>query len=260
MNKIKTVMSFLMCLTVLSACSDIKDKTIQKETTTIIVEQTEELVTTNNDAVSSKNETTTVVATETTVVTTQQVTDNLKSDERTEIYEETIETEAVNQIFDSDLKIVAEEQFEKSCEMQWKYLMNCPFELDYEDTVEEGNNISYRVLGADFVDILADYNTVFTSSITENGESTSGDRSAETLQQKYRVSQNATYCTDSGRGRKQSYQYTYFECISYEDNILKLNAISVYINEDGQSTTKENPFTMVYIDGHWKTWEFTLPY
>ncbi len=163
-------------------------------------------------------------------------------------------------IFDSDLKVMAMEQFEKSCEMQWKYLMSCPYELDYEDTVSDGNNVAYRVIGGDFNDILADYNTVFASSITENGVQTSGDRSAEKLQEKYRVSQYGTYCTDGGRGKNKAYQYTYPEFISYEDNILKLNAISVYENEDGSCYTEENSFTIVEIDGQWKTWDFTLPY
>ncbi len=165
------------------------------------------------------------------------------------------------QLYDeAELKEIAAEQYEKSCEMQWKYLMSCPYELDYDDTVADGNNVAYRVIGADFNDILADYNTVFASNITENGVQTSGDRSAEKLQEKYRVSQYGTYCSDGGRGKNKSYEYTEFEFISFEEEILKLNAISYYTKSSSDTEVKENPFIVVKIDGQWKTWDFTLPY
>lgn len=161
---------------------------------------------------------------------------------------------------EANLEQVVFEQYEKSCEMQWKYFMNCPYELNYDDAVGEGNNMAYRVIDADLDDILSDYNTVFTSYIIENGEQTRGDRSAEKLQEKYRVSQYGIYCTDGGRGKRKSYDYTEFEFISYEDDILKLNAISFYTNPSGKTETKEAPFTIVEMDGQWKTWDFTLPY
>lgn len=156
-----------------------------------------------------------------------------------------------------DFEQIATEQYEKSCEMQWKYIINCPFELDYDDIVGNG----YRVKDIDSLnDILWDYNTVFTSVITENGEVSTGDRSAETLQQKYFQTDNGLYCIDGGRGKNKSYKSTDFEFISYEDDILKLTAISYYEDSDGETTTKENPFTIVNDNGTWKTYDFTLPY
>lgn len=157
----------------------------------------------------------------------------------------------------TDFEQIATEQYEKSCEMQWKYIINCPFELDYDDIVGNG----YRVKDIDSLnDILWDYNTVFTSVITENGEVSTGDRSAETLQQKYFQTDNGLYCIDGGRGKNKSYKSTDFEFISYEDDILKLTAISYYEDSDGETTTKENPFTIVNDNGTWKTYDFTLPY
>lgn len=156
-----------------------------------------------------------------------------------------------------DFEQIATEQYEKSCEMQWKYIINCPFELDYDDIVGNG----YRVKDIDSLnDILWDYNTVFTSVITENGEVSTGDRSAETLQQKYFQTDNGLYCIDGGRGKNKSYKSTDFEFISYEDDILKLTAISYYEDSDGETTTKENPFTIVNDNETWKTYDFTLPY
>lgn len=156
-----------------------------------------------------------------------------------------------------NLEQTAAEQYEKSCEMQWKYIINCPFELDYDDMVGNG----YRVKDIDSLsNILCDYNTVFTSCITENGEVSRGDRSAETLQQKYIPAESGLYCIDGGRGKNKAYKSTEFEFISYENDILKLTAISFYEDSEGNVTTKENLFTMAYIDGQWKTYDFTLPY
>lgn len=157
----------------------------------------------------------------------------------------------------SELENTASEQYEKSCEMQWKYIVNCPFELDYDDMIGNG----YRVKDIDSLnDILWDYNTVFTSCITENGETSRGDRSAETLQQKYIPAESGLYCIDGGRGKNKSYKSTEFEFISYENNILRLTAISYYEDSNGETTAKENPFTIVNVDGEWKTYDFTLPY
>lgn len=170
----------------------------------------------------------------------QPETEVPEQQERTEeeIYEDSESAE--------DIESIAAEQFEKSCEMQWSYLIGCPYELDYTDTYE----YAVRVVGLNSIsDVLADYNEVFDGNCPE-------------LAEKYIETQYGLYCYDGGRGSNIYYQDTDLELISYEGNTAVFNAISHYTDpETGEpQEDKINTFTIINCDGVWKTSEFTLPY
>ncbi len=261
MSKIKITLITMLCVAAFTACEAKSTNTSSDGNSLSTIEGTAAEAT--ETTIPSDEKETIIDTTDETIATASEISSKFETQaEATSetVTEETADDNGFSKYQELNLEKTASEQFQKSCDMQWKYLINCPYELDYEDSVGEEGNAAYRVIEADLNDILSDYNTVFISSITENGETYPGDRSAEVLQQKYRISQYATYCSDSGRGKNKLYKSTDFEFISYENDILKLNAISYYDSSDGETVTKENPFTMIYSDGQWKTWDFTLPY
>ncbi len=165
--------------------------------------------------------------------------------EENEQSEETPKEEATSENT-ADILAIAQEQFQKSCETQWKYLFGCPYELDYNDTYE----YAVRVIGVNSIsDILAEYNEVFAGNRTE-------------LSEKYIETQDALYCYDGGRGENISYLNTELELISNENDVAVFNAISHYADpETGEPMEDEvNTFTIINYNGVWKTSEFTLPY
>lgn len=259
MKKITAVLAVLLCLTAFSGCTD----SIKITEGSVMTDQSVEDKTSTDDKKDSE-ESEDVLADDSQEKSDENDNENNEAEEEAENKEDNnSEDDEASEIGEepkynwSELEKTASEQFEKSCEMQWKYIVNCPFELDYDDMIGNG----YRVKDIDSLgDILLDYNTVFTSCITENGETSQGDRSAETLQQKYIPAESGLYCIDGGRGKNKSYKSTEFEIISYEDDILKLTAISYYEDSDGETAAKESPFTIVNENGEWRTWEFTLPY
>ncbi len=146
----------------------------------------------------------------------------------------------------TDIEEIGEELFDKACQTQWEYLIDCPYELDYEDTYE----YAVRVIGADSLsDVLMDYNKVFT-----------GDRPE--LKEKYISTQYALYCYDGGRGANIYYQDTDLELVSCENNTAVFDAVSHYADPETFEPMEDevHTFVIVRVDDDWRVSEFMLPY
>ncbi|MGN0614152.1 MAG: hypothetical protein ACI4JB_09685 [Porcipelethomonas sp.] len=140
----------------------------------------------------------------------------------------------------------AQAQFEKSCRTQWEYLMDCPYELDYDDMY--GNAVRVKNVNS-ISEVMEDYGEVFI-----------GDRPE--LLEKYIETRDGLYCYDGGRGANIEYQGTDLITVKVDGDTAEFTAVSHYTDPSTgeQAPDVENSFVMVYTDGVWKTSVFTLPY
>ncbi len=146
-----------------------------------------------------------------------------------------------------DITETAVKLHEKSCEIQWMYLVDCPYQLDYDDMSENG---AVRVNDVDSLsEIISKYCEVFVSEAPE-------------LSEKYFEKDGKLYCYDGGRGANIYYKGTELIFVSEDENKASFTAVSHYADpETGEPMdNRAYDFEMVKIDGVWKTSVFTLPY
>lgn len=234
-----SVMLLSACLMFYSACSDVSDKNINNE-----------LISTAEEKTSGITDT---VVSEEYVAVQQQIKEDQHEtmqqpeeieEESEKTAEEKEEPEKIENI--TNINQIGKEQFDKSCKTQWDYLIDCPYELDYNDTYK----YAVRVVGINSIsDVLEDYNKVF-------------DGNSPELAEKYIATQHCLYCYDGGRGANIYYVDTELELVSYEGNTAEFIAVSHYADpQTGEAMSDEqHRFVIVRKDGAWKTVEFTLPY
>lgn len=146
--------------------------------------------------------------------------------------------------YSSDIMSVAQAQFEKSCQMQWNLIVDCPYNMDYDNMTGSGavpiddSNIT------SVEDVADTYRTVF--------------ETADPVYSKYYDDGDKVYCYDGGRGANIYYTGTDLELVSQSDTELVFNAVSHYSDDNTPERTKT--FSMVLEDGVWKTESFSLPY
>lgn len=146
--------------------------------------------------------------------------------------------------YSSDIMSVAQAQFEKSCQMQWNLIVDCPYNMDYDNMTGSGavpiddSNIT------SVEDVANTYRTVF--------------ETADPVYSKYYDDGDKVYCYDGGRGANIYYTGTDLELVSQSDTELVFNAVSHYSDDNTPERTKT--FSMVLEDGVWKTESFSLPY
>ena len=86
----------------------------------------------------------------------------------------------------------AQKLFESACQTYWKFLINCPYDLDYSDYVENDFKWQfYRIKNPDvhsMADVERDFNKVFSS------------RYSNDLSANYRESNGSVYALNGERG------------------------------------------------------------
>lgn len=145
-----------------------------------------------------------------------------------------------------DITETAVKLHEKSCETQWKYLVDCPYQLDYEDASGE----AFCVKGINSLSEITDeYCEVFAEIAPEFSE-------------KYFEENGKVYCRDGGRGGNIYYKGTELILVSSDDNKASFTAVSHYADPETNEPmdSRSYDFEMIKDNEVWKTSVFTLPY
>ncbi len=145
-----------------------------------------------------------------------------------------------------DITEIAVSLHEQSCETQWKYLVDCPYELDYEDASGE----AFCVKGVSSLsEITAEYCQVFAEIPAEFSE-------------KYFEENGKVYCRDGGRGGNIYYKGTELIFVSSDKNSASFTAVSHYADPETNEPmdSRSYDFKMIKDKEVWKTSVFTLPY
>lgn len=145
-----------------------------------------------------------------------------------------------------DITEIAVKLHERSCAMQWKYLVNCPYQLDYDDTSGEAVRVT-------------DINSL--SEITEEYCKIFAGNGSELLE-KYFEEDGKVYCYDGGRGANIYYKGTELILVSSDENTASFTAVSHYADPETNEPmdSKSYDFKMINDNGAWKISVFTLPY
>ncbi|MBE6846221.1 MAG: hypothetical protein E7508_11115 [Ruminococcus sp.] len=242
MKKIIAVSAALLCMLSFSACDIIEKAELESPVSSeadINVNADKEA-----DSEAEKNE-----AEEEDADDADLSDSEVNSDENTQEKSDTdSDTPDMQDEQDSDKSIeeIGQELFDKSCETQWKYLLGCPYETDYNDM----NGYAVRIVGiSSLEEIEAGYCEVFAEPSDE-------------LYEKYFEADGGVYCYDGGRGSNISYVSTDLVLERSDDEKAVFTAVSHYADpQTGESEEdEENSFVIIYTDGQWKTSEFKLPY
>ncbi len=224
----------LLCITAASGCSDDTLKTNVRKNNSIAESSSVEEIKEDTDESSEKPE-----------ESAKETEEN--SESSTEAEQLSIPEEQISYSNESgELTDIAVELHKKSCETKWGYILSCPYELDQEDTTENG---ACRVIGVDSVEkIKAEYSAVFADS--------------SEIDEKYFEQDGKVYCNDGGRGVNMYYTGTELITVSESDTEALFTAVSHYADPDTKEPmdSRSYDFKMVNVDGVWKTAEFTLPY
>ena len=149
----------------------------------------------------------------------------------------------------------AQKLFESACQTYWKFLINCPYELDYSDYVENDFKWQfYKVKDSDvhsMADVERDFNKVFSS------------RYPNDLSTNYRESNGSVYALNGERGAHLYYSASKITGIeSRTDDEIFFTVENYYDGSDfsDEPYSETDTFSMVLEDGIWKAGRFTLPY
>lgn len=158
---------------------------------------------------------------------------------------------------DKTLIEAAQALFESACKTEWEYTVGCPYEVDYNDYIEnEFEWQFYKITDShitSFADIEADYYKVFSSEYPNK------------LSDLYKEKDGAVYALCGERGSDLYYVDSEITGITERsDNEITFSVENHY---SGNDFTGEVPYSetdsfsvVVYDDGTWRAGEFTLPY
>ena len=149
----------------------------------------------------------------------------------------------------------AQRLFDSACQTYWKFLINCPYDLDYSDYVENDFKWQfYRITNSDIhsmADVERDFNKVFSSRYPNN------------LSTNYRESNGSVYALNGERGAHLYYSASKITGIdSRTDDEIIFTVENYYDGSDfsDEAYSETDTFSMVFEDGIWKVGKFTLPY
>ncbi|MBP7188146.1 MAG: hypothetical protein KBA55_15610 [Ruminococcus sp.] len=156
---------------------------------------------------------------------------------------------------DAVLMSAAQKLFESACKTYWSYMINCPYELDYNSYVENDFGWQYYKIVTpgitSFADVERDYGKVFS------------DRYPNDLATNYREHEGAVYAINGDRGAHLYYsasKITDIESRSADEIVFTVE--NYYDGSDfGDESYSETDTFSAVIDGDtWKVGKFTLPY
>lgn len=156
---------------------------------------------------------------------------------------------------DAVLISAAQKLFESACKTYWSYMINCPYELDYNSYIENDFGWQYYKIITPgitaFADVERDYGKVFS------------DRYPNDLATNYREHEGAVYAINGDRGAHLYYsasKITGIESRSADEIIFTVE--NYYDGSDfGDESYSETDTFSAVIDGDtWKVGRFTLPY
>lgn len=140
------------------------------------------------------------------------------------------------------------EIYQKGLDMYSKVLLRCPYELDFDNTDENGYAMITDKSINGINDIISLYCTVFAEP-------------DEYIYERYNEYNGSVYCSDASRGTNIYYMNTDLEFISGDETEQRYKAVSHYSNpETGEAMDdKISDFTIKLINGSYKITEFSFP-
>lgn len=252
----KLMLAALLTVSIMAtACTKEKSTTVVTKTSSVLSDSDTDA----SDHVSSTSETEkTAKRSDENISVNQSTTENETTDEQSakEVSEaeeqnnqpsESISEEVYSEA--EDIEAIGNALFEKSCQVTWNMLIDCPYDLNYDTMTKSGAVLIDDPAVTCLEDIINDYCQVF-------------DTPNSNLYEKYFESENGVYCFDGGRGADRYYSDTKLELVSQNDTEAVFNAVSYFKDPDtGESGDNEtNEFVIIKSGGEWKTKIFTLPY
>lgn len=164
---------------------------------------------------------------------------------------------ALNEVSDEELIAKAQKLFEDACNTSWKYHVGCPYNLDYEQYVENDLGWLYYLVtdsGVDSLDdVLADYGKVFS------------DKYENDLGELYIEKDGRLYAFDGARGSDIYYESSEITKVKEKnDGEILFEVENRYSGDDygqeGEITKTADFSAVISEDGTWKAGKFTLPY
>ena len=157
---------------------------------------------------------------------------------------------------DATLISAAQKLFESACRTQWDFCCSCPYELDYNTSIEnEFGWIYYKVCDDENVtsvsDVIMDYHKVFSERYPEP------DFSA------YRDESDGLYVMPSGRGAHLYYSASKITGIqSRTDDEIFFSVENYYDGTDfgEEAYSEEDVFSAVVVGDTLFAGQFTLPF
>ncbi|MBP5378352.1 MAG: hypothetical protein J6Y64_02285 [Ruminococcus sp.] len=157
---------------------------------------------------------------------------------------------------DKTLIAAAQALFESACRTEMQYTVGCPFEVDYDDHIE--NSLSwcfYRITDSNIhsvSDVMNEYHKVFS------------DRYPDQLASLYMDSNGSAYALCGNRGSDIYYSSSKVTAIkSKSDDEIVFTVENYYDGTDygDESYTETEDFSVVIgSDNVWKVGNFNLPY
>ena len=156
---------------------------------------------------------------------------------------------------DAVLMSAAQKLFESACKTYWRFLVNCPYTLDYNSYVENDLGWQFYKITDQGINSLADVERDYCKVFS--------DRYPNTLTDNYREHNGAVYAINGERGAHLYYSASKITGISSRsaDEIV-FTVENYYDGSDfGDAPYSETDTFSAVIDGDtWKAGIFTLPY
>lgn len=156
---------------------------------------------------------------------------------------------------DAILISAAQKLFESACKTYWRFLVNCPYTLDYNSYVENDLGWQFYKITDQGINSLADVERDYCKVFS--------DRYPNTLTDNYREHNGAVYAINGERGAHLYYSASKITGISSRsaDEIV-FTVENYYDGSDfGDAPYSETDTFSAVIDGDtWKAGIFTLPY
>lgn len=222
-------------------------------------ETTSETVTESDTVTTSTGETTTTVSesvqtsaesTAETTILTAATSENNSTDGTGE------GSTSAEEESDEELIIKASEFFETACQIEWKYTVGSPYELDMSQTVKNMYGWDSYLVTTEGInslaDVRADYHKIFAEDYPD------------TLDELYTESDGRVYCLSGGRGSNIFYDNSVITSVNgRSENEISFTVTNYYNSDDfgGEAYTVEDEFVIsVDSSGEWRVLKFRLPY
>lgn len=136
--------------------------------------------------------------------------------------------------------------YQRAMDMYGDVILGCPYDLDYNDTDQNGFAAVDGVSSTD--DIASLYCTVF-------------EQPDSYIYERYTESDGKVYCNDSSRGSNIYYSGTDLEYVSGDGNTMTYNAVSHYTDPDTGEALEDKTatFSIEMTDDGYKVTEFSYP-
>lgn len=241
-----------------AGCNDKKNESESSYESSAAEESvSEEAISQPDPSVSETNEESEAASEQTTEAPTESTSEEAATEEVSLDENGAVVFEVADDTSDDELIAAAQKLYESACETNWNYHVGCPYELDYQQYIENDLGWQYNLVTTEGInslaDVEADYYKVFSSSYPND------------LNELYIESNGRVYALDGERGA--NIYYTGSKVVSVTergDSEITFSVENYYDGDDFEGDgnyTKTAEFSAVIEgDGTLRAGKFTLPF